>query len=62
VFRQRLIEVANFAHVPEPVYMRNSKRAGLYYLFFASQKPVAEHIVEAIFRSYRPAEKRGQLF
>jgi three-Cys-motif partner protein len=38
-FRQRLIEVASFAHVPEPVYMRNSKRAGLYYLFFASHKP-----------------------
>jgi three-Cys-motif partner protein len=52
-FRQRLIEVASFAHVPEPVYMRNSKRAGLYYLFFASHKPVANHIIEDIFRSYR---------
>jgi three-Cys-motif partner protein len=52
-FRQRLIEVAGFAHVPEPVYMRNSKQAGLYYLFFASHKPVAENIVEDIFRSYR---------
>jgi three-Cys-motif partner protein len=54
-FRQRLIEVANFAHVPEPVYMRNSKRAGLYYLFFASQQPVAGHMVEDIFQSYRLA-------
>jgi three-Cys-motif partner protein len=52
-FRQRLIEVAGFAHVPEPVYMRNSKQAGLYYLFFASHKPVAKHIIEDIFRSYR---------
>jgi three-Cys-motif partner protein len=61
-FRRRLIEVANFTHVPEPVYMRNSKRAGLYYLFFASHKPVAEHIVEDIFRSYIPPQERGQLF
>jgi three-Cys-motif partner protein len=61
-FRQRLIEVASFAHVPEPVYMRNSKRAGLYYLFFASRKPVAEQIVEDIFRSYRLPQERGQLF
>jgi three-Cys-motif partner protein len=52
-FRRRLIEKAGFAHVPEPVYMRNSKRAGLYYLFFASQKPVAAHIVTDIFSSYR---------
>ncbi len=61
-FRRRLVEVAGFAHVPEPVYMRNSKRAGLYYLFFASQKPVAEHIVRDIFQSYAPASERGQLF
>jgi three-Cys-motif partner protein len=52
-FRRRLVEVAGFTHVPEPVYMRNSNRAGLYYLFFASQKPVAAHIVNDIFRSYR---------
>jgi three-Cys-motif partner protein len=61
-FRQRLRDVAGFAYVPEPVYMRNSNRAGLYYLFFASQQPVAERIVEDIFRSYRTPEERGQLF
>jgi three-Cys-motif partner protein len=61
-FRRRLRDVAGFMHVPEPVYMRNSNRAGLYYLFFASQQPVAEHIVEDIFRSYRTPEERGQLF
>jgi three-Cys-motif partner protein len=60
-FRQRLIEVAGFDHVPEPVYMRNSKRAGLYYLFFASQQPVAAHIVNDIFASYR-AGTGGRLF
>jgi three-Cys-motif partner protein len=61
-YRRRLIEKAGFAHVPEPVYMTNSNRAGLYYLFFASQKPVAKHIVEDIFKSYRSPEERGQLF
>jgi three-Cys-motif partner protein len=61
-FRRRLVEVAGFAHVPEPVYMRNSKRAGLYYLFFASHEPVAEYIVTDIFRRYTPASERGQLF
>lgn len=60
-YRERLHEVAGFAHVPEPVYMRNSNRAGLYYLFFASQKPVAADIVNDIFSSYR-AENTGRLF
>lgn len=57
-FRKRLVEVAGFAHVPEPVYMRNSTGAGLYYLFFASQKPVAGKIVKSIFDKYRPAAER----
>jgi three-Cys-motif partner protein len=58
-FRRRLIEVAGFAHVPKPVYMRNSVGAGLYYLFFASQRPVAEKIVNSIFDKYRlTAERR----
>ena len=52
-FRQRLLEAAGFAHVPEPVYMRNSNRAGLYYLFFAAQRPVAANIVGDIFDGYR---------
>ncbi len=60
-FRQRLVEVAGFAHVPEPVYMRNSNRAGLYYLFFASQEPVAAKIVNDIFGKYRVGTG-GRLF
>ncbi len=60
-FRRRLVEVAGFKHVPEPVYMRNSTRAGLYYLFFASQRPVAAHIVGHIFDKYR-AGTGGRLF
>lgn len=53
-FRARLKEVAGFAYVPEPVVMRNSRNAMLYYLFFASAKAVAANIVNAIFDKYRP--------
>ena len=40
-FQKRLKTVAGFKYVPEPMPMRNSKNAVVYYLFFASQKPVA---------------------
>lgn len=52
-FRQRLIKVAGFKYVPEPVPMRNNKGAIVYYLFFAAQKPVAQNIVTDIFNKYR---------
>lgn len=52
-FRKRLRSVAGFGHVPEPIPMRNLQGAVVYYLFFASQKPVAAEIVEDIFRKYR---------
>src|SRR5579884_734506 len=52
-FRQRLREVAGFKYVPDPMPMRNSKGAIVYYLFFAAQKPVAEGIVRDIFNKYR---------
>lgn len=52
-FRQRLRQVAGFAHVPEPLPMKNSKGAVVYYLFFATPKPVANDIVEQIFDRYR---------
>ncbi len=48
-FRLRLKKVAGFAQVPEPMPMRNSTNAVVYYLFFACQKPVASHIIEQIF-------------
>jgi three-Cys-motif partner protein len=51
-FRKRLLNVARFKQVPRPLPMRNSKGVIVYYLFFASQKPVAMHIVEAIFKKY----------
>ena len=52
-FRERLKTVAGFKHVPEPIPMRNSMGAIVYYLFFAAQQPAAEKIVKAIFDKYR---------
>ncbi len=52
-FRKRLKEVAGFARVPQPLPMRNSRGAIIYYLFFASQKDAAENIVQEIFDKYR---------
>ena len=51
-FRKRLMDVAKFSYVPEPLPMRNSKNAVVYYLYFASHKPVALNIVNHIFKHY----------
>lgn len=56
-FQERLRNVAGFAHVPDPLPMRNTKGAIVYYLFFASHKPVAKQIVEDIFQ--RHGKRRG---
>lgn len=52
-FRKRLREVGGFANVPEPMPMRNSTNAVVYYLFFASQNDTANKIVNEIFAKYR---------
>jgi three-Cys-motif partner protein len=52
-FRERLRKVAGFQFVPEPLPMKNSTNAVVYYLFFASQKSVAQKIIEDIFKKYR---------
>lgn len=52
-FRKRLKDVAKFGYVPEPIPMRNSTGAVVYYLFFASKKAVAAKIVDDIFKKYR---------
>jgi three-Cys-motif partner protein len=52
-FRTRLQKVAGFARVPQPLPMRNSTGAIVYYLFFASQKDTAEDIVIDIFKKYK---------
>lgn len=53
VFRTRLKEYAGFSFVPEPVAMRNSKNAVVYYLFFASNNKTGEKIANHIFKKYR---------
>lgn len=55
-FRTRLKDTAGFKWVPRPLPMRNSRNAVVYYLFFASQKPVAGEIVDDIFSKYRLRE------
>lgn len=55
-FRARLREVAGFAFVPEPIPMRNTKGAVVYYLFFASHNAAGDRIARSIFGKYR---KRG---
>jgi len=52
-YQERLRKVAGFAFVPDPLPMRNSNNAVVYYLFFASQKPVAKKIIEDISKKHR---------
>jgi three-Cys-motif partner protein len=52
-FQQRLKSVAGFAFVADPLPMRNSTNAVVYYLCFASQKPVAQKIIQSIFTKYK---------
>lgn len=52
-FQIRLKKVAGFSYVPNPIPMRNTKGATIYYLYFASHKPVAAKIVSDIFNKYR---------
>ncbi len=52
-FRKRLKDVAGFEHVSQPLPIRNSNNAVVYYLFHASQKPIAVNIMKYIFDDYR---------
>jgi len=52
-FRRRLEEVAGFKYVPQPMPMRNSKGAVVYYLYFASPNEIGGKIVADIFDTYR---------
>jgi three-Cys-motif partner protein len=54
VFARRLKEKAGFLYTVTPLPMRNSRRTIVYYLLFASHKPVALDIVSYIFDRYRP--------
>jgi hypothetical protein len=51
-FRGRLKKVAGFGYVADPLTMRNSRNAIVYYLFLASPKPLPKEIIRDIFRKY----------
>lgn len=57
-FRSRLQKVG-FKHVPEPIPMRNSKNAVVYYLFFASHNQTGAKIARAIFKRYEKGASGG---
>ena len=52
-FQTRLREVAGFEYVPDPLPMRNTTGAVVYYLFFASPNKTGGKIVTQIFDKYR---------
>ena len=52
-YQDRLQEIAGFAFVPDPVPMRNSTGAIVYYLFFASPNRTGDKIVKDIFDKYK---------
>lgn len=52
-YRKRLVEVAGFKHVPEPIPMKNDQNAIVYYLFFASNNATGARIAQAIFEKFR---------
>ncbi len=52
-FKKRLVNVAGFKYVPDPVPMRNAKNAVIYYLFFATQNETGGRIVKDIFEKYK---------
>jgi three-Cys-motif partner protein len=55
-YRKRLVDVAGFEFVPQPIPMRNSIGKTIYYLFFASPKEAGAKIARHIFKKYRDAE------
>jgi three-Cys-motif partner protein len=52
-FRKRIKDVAKFEYVPDPLQMKNSSGAVVYYLFFASPNKTGAKIVNEIFDKYR---------
>lgn len=51
-FRERLKEQGEFKFVPDPIPLKNSKNAVIYYLFFASQNKTAYKIATHLFKRY----------
>ncbi len=59
-YRRRLKQVAGFKYVPEPLAMRNSKGATLYYLYFASHNETGGKIAGAVFKKWRKTMGGGR--
>jgi three-Cys-motif partner protein len=57
-FQTRLKQDAGFEYVPDPIPMKNTKGAVVYYLFFAAHNRTAHKIVKYIFDHY---EKYGEV-
>lgn len=45
-------KVGGFQYVPQPIPMRNTTGATVYYLFFASPNKTGTRIVQEIFKKY----------
>ncbi len=56
-WRDRLKTKAGFKYVSEPMPMKTRTNSVIYYLYFASQRPVAADIVSDIFNKY--AKRQG---
>lgn len=52
-YRNRLLQAAGFAYVPEPLALKNKLGKTIYYLFFASPNKTGQKIVEHIFNKHR---------
>jgi three-Cys-motif partner protein len=52
-YKERLTNVAGFKYVPDPIPMRNTRGAIIYYLFFASANEIGAKIVSHIFDKFR---------
>jgi three-Cys-motif partner protein len=52
-YKERLIKIAQFKFVPEPIPMRNNKGSTVYYLLFASHNRTGAKIIQDIFAKYR---------
>lgn len=52
-WRERLKKKAGFKYVSKPMPMKTKTNSVIYYLYFASQRPVAAGIVDDIFNKYR---------
>jgi three-Cys-motif partner protein len=54
-YKKRLLEVAGFKYVPDPIPMKTTTGSVMYYLFFATHNEIGAKIIRSIFKKYRTA-------